>query len=144
MRYSIETEISAPIEKVAELVGDPDNRKEWMEGLESQEHVSGSPGMKGAKSRLVFKTGGTTITMDGTVTGRNLPDEFHQTMEAPHVLITITTRLVALSPEKTKHISEQEYEFKGIKNKIIGLLMRRTFKKQTLRHVENFRQLAEK
>ena len=143
MKYTVETEIDAPIETVAELVGDPGNRKEWMEGLESDEHVSGTPGMPGAKSRLVFETGHTTVTMDGTVISRDLPDGFSQTMEAPHVSIAITTRLVALSPQKTRHVSEQEYEFHGLKNKIIGTVMRRTFEKQTRRHVENFKQLAE-
>ncbi len=75
MKYTFETEINAPINRVAELAGNPDNRKKWMEGLESYEHVSGTPGTPGAKSRLVFKTGKVEITMIGTVMARNLPDE---------------------------------------------------------------------
>ena len=144
MKYTFETEINAPVEKIAELVGNPDNRKEWMDGLESDEHVSGTPGMPGAKSRLVFKTGNMKTTMDGTVTVRNLPDEFSQTMEAPNVLTIITTRLVALSPQRTRHISEQEFQFKGVINKIVGFLLQKEFKNQTLRHIENFKRFAEK
>ena len=71
MKYTFETEINAPREKVAELFGNPDNRKKWMEGLESNEHVSGEPGTPGAKSRLVFQTGKVKITFIGTVTARN-------------------------------------------------------------------------
>ena len=144
MKYTFETEINAPIEKVAELVGNPDNRKEWMEGLESDEHVSGTPGMPGAKSRLVFKTGNVKITFIGTVTARNLPDEFSETMEAPHVLTTLKSTFVALSPQKTKYVSEQEFQFKGIVNKLVGFLLQGEFKKQTLTHMENFKRFAEK
>jgi len=111
MKYTFETEINAPGEKVAELAGNPDNRKKWMEGLESDEHVSGTSGMPGAKSRLVFKTGKVTITMIGTVTARNLPDEFSESFDASNVLTNATTKFVALSPQKTKYISEQEFQF---------------------------------
>lgn len=144
MRYTIETEIDSPIATVSTLVGDPSRWEEWLEGIVSYEHVGGTPGMPGATSRLEFDTAGSNITMHGTVLSRDLPDEFRQTMEAPHVLITITTRLESLSPETTKYISEQEYEFRGLKNKLLGVVMRRPFKKQTKRHVENLKQLAER
>lgn len=144
MKYTFETEINAPIEKVAELVGNPDNRKEWMEGLESDEHVSGTPGMPGAKSRLVFKTGNVKITFIGTVTARNLPDEFSETMEAPHVLTTLKSTFVALSPQKTKYVSEQEFQFRGLMNKVVGFFLQGEFRNQTRRHMENFKRFAEK
>lgn len=118
-------------------------RNGWR-GLESDEHVSGTPGMPGAKSRLVFKTGKVKITFIGTVTARNLPNEMSETMDASNVLTTITSKFVALSPQKTKHISEQEYEFKGIINKIVGFLLQGEFKKQTLTHMQNFKRFAEK
>jgi len=143
MKYTFETEINAPIEKVAELVGNPDNRKEWMAGLESDEHVSGTPGMPGAKSRLVFKTGNVTITMIGTVTSRNLPDELSETFEASNVLTFVKNRFVALSPQKTKYVSEQEFRFKGIFNKVVGFLLQGEFKKQTREHMEGFKRFAE-
>ena len=143
MKYTFETEINAPIEKVAELVGSPDHRKEWMEGLESDEHVSGTPGMPGAKSRLVFKTGNVTITMIGTVTSRNLPDELSETFEASNVLTFVKNRFVALSPQKTKYVSEQEFRFKGIFNKVVGFLLQGEFKKQTREHMEGFKRFAE-
>ena len=144
MKYTFETEINAPREKVAELFGNPNNRKKWMEGLESDEHLSGEPGTPGAKSRLVFQTGKVKITFLGVVTARNLPDDFSETMDASNVLTTIKSTFVALSPQKTKYVSEQEFEFKGIVNKIVGFLLQGEFKKQTLTHMENFKQFAEK
>ena len=143
MKYTFETEINAPREKVAELAGSPDNRKEWMEGLESDEPLSGTPGVPGAKSRLVFKTGNVTITMIGTVTSRNLPDELSETFEASNVLTIVKNRFVALSPQKTKYVSEQEFRFKGIFNKVVGFLLQGEFKKQTREHMEGFKRFAE-
>ena len=144
MKYTFETEINAPREKVAELAGNPANRLKWMEGLKSDEQVSGTPGQPGAKSRLVFKTGKMEIIMNGTVTARNLPDDFSETMDASNVFITITSRFVALSPQKTKYISEQDYNFKGVLNKIVGFLLQGEFKKQALAHMKNFKRFAEK
>src|SRR5688572_802853 len=114
MKYTFETEINAPLEKVLELAGNPDNRRKWMEGLQSYEHLSGTPGAPGAKSRLVFKTGNVEITMIGTVLKRNLPEELSETFDASNVLTKATTRFTALSPQKTRYISEQEFQFKGI------------------------------
>jgi len=143
MKYTYETEINAPIEKVTGLAGNPDNRKKWMQGLESDEHLSGTPGVPGAKSRLVFKTGNVTITMIGTVTSRNLPDELSETFEASNVLTIVKNRFVALSPQKTKYVSEQEFRFKGIFNKVVGFLLQGEFKKQTREHTEGFKRFAE-
>lgn len=143
MNYTIEIEIDAPIEKVAALVGDTTNRIEWMEGIVSQEHVSGSPGMPGAKDQVVFEMDGNTIELEATVIERDLPDEFRQTMEAPQVLMTMTTRLTSLPSERTKYVWDQEYEFNGMLEKIVGATMRSKFKSQTQKHAENFKEFSE-
>lgn len=143
MKYTFETEINAPRERVAELAGNPENRKHWMEGLQSDEPLSGTPGTPGAMSRLVFKTGKVTITMIGTVLVRNLPDELSERFEASNVVTQATTRFVALSPHKTQYISEQAFHFKGPFNTLVGWLLQREFKQQTLRHMENFKRFAE-
>jgi hypothetical protein len=143
MKYTVETVINAPKEKVAALSGNPDNRKKWMQGLKSYEPLSGPPGAPGAKSRLVFKTGKVEITMIGTVIANNLPDALSETFEAEHVFTTATTTFLALSPQTTKYISEQAFQFRGVKNKIIGFLLQGEFKKQTREHTENFKRFVE-
>ena len=143
MKYTFETEINTPRAIVAELAGNPDNRKYWMEGLESDEHLSGTPGTPGATSRLVFKTGKVTITMIGTVLVRNLPEELSERFEASNVVTHATTRFVSLSPHKTQYISEQAFHFKGLFNTLVGWLLQGEFKKQTLRHMEHFKRFAE-
>ena len=52
MKYQNEIEIDLPVNKVVELFDNPENLKRWMPGLQSFEHISGTPGQPGAKSRL--------------------------------------------------------------------------------------------
>lgn len=49
MKYSVDIEINKPIDKVIELFDNPANMKEWMEGLNSFEHISGTPGKSWCK-----------------------------------------------------------------------------------------------
>ena len=57
MRYTQEIEINKPIDQVIALFDNPDNMDKWMDGMQSFEPLSGTPGQAGAKSRLKFKMG---------------------------------------------------------------------------------------
>ncbi len=109
-----------------------------MQGLKSYKPVSGTPGVPDAKSRLVFKTGKVEITMIGKVIANNLPVALSETFEAEHVFTTATTPFLALSPQTTKYISEQAFQFRGVKNKIIGFLLQGAFKKTNTRAHRKF------
>ena len=85
MKYTAEVEINQPLKKVVELFDNPDNMKNWMEGLQSFETISGTPGQEGAKAKMHFKMGKREIEMIETITKRNLPEEFTGTYEAKGV-----------------------------------------------------------
>ena len=147
MKYTIETEINAPREKVAELAGNPDNWQKWMEGLKSYEHMSGTlgAGLKvGSKYRVVFKTGNVEMEFIAEVALRNLPDEMRMTMDASNLFAATASRFIALASQKTTYVSEQDFRFKGVFNKLVGFVLQREFKKQTLQHMKNFKRFAEK
>jgi uncharacterized membrane protein len=142
MKYTTEIEIEKPIEKVIELFDNADNLKKWMEGLQSFEHISGTPGQPGAKSRLFFKIGKREVEMIETITVRNLPDEFSGTYEAKGVFNIVKNRFEELSDTKTKYITENEFQFKGFM-KIFAFLMPGAFKKQSYKYLELFKHFAE-
>lgn len=142
MKYSCEIEINQPREKVIELFDNPNNMGKWMEGLQSFEHISGTPGQPGAKSRLRFKIGKRDMEMIETVLVRNLPDEFSGSYEARGTLNLVTNRFVKISDQKTKYINEQDFQFKGIM-KIIAWLMSGAFKKQSMKYLVAFKKFAE-
>lgn len=143
MKFSSEIEINLPINRVIELFDDPENLKHWQPGLKSFETISGTPGQPGAKSKLLFQMGNREIEMIETITVRNLPQEFSGTYEAAGVFNIVKNYFVLIDQNKTKYISEQEFQFKGMM-KIMGWLMPGMFKKQSQTFLENFKNFAEK
>ncbi|MDF2453604.1 MAG: superfamily protein, partial [Bacteroidota bacterium] len=127
MKYSSEIEINQPIDKVIALFDNADNMKKWMEGLQSFEHLSGTPGQVGAKSKLVFKMGKRELEMIETITVKDLPREFSGSYEAKGVFNIVKNKFIALPDHRTRYVSEQEFQFKGFM-KLFGLLMPGAFK----------------
>ncbi len=143
MKYSVEIEINKPIHKVIELFDNPSNMSKWMEGLQSIEPISGTPGQPGAKSRLNFKMGKREIEMIETVTTRDLPNEYNGTYEAKGVFNIVKNKFIPVSDTKTRYITEQEFQFQGFM-KLMGLLMPGVFKKQSLKYLTDFKNFAER
>jgi uncharacterized membrane protein len=143
MKYTSEIEINKPVDKVVELFDNIDNMSKWMEGLQSFEHLSGTPGQVGARSRLKYKMGKREIEMIETITVRNLPHEFSGTYEAQGVHNIVTNRFTPLPGERTRYSTEQEFQFKGFM-KIIGFLFPGAFKKQTKKYLVAFKDFAER
>lgn len=143
MKYISEIEINKPIDKVIELFDNPDYLKEWMDGLQSFEPLSGIPGQPGAKSRLKFKMGKREIEMIETITVRKLPEEFSGTYEAKGVFNIVKNFFHPINENKTKYITEQEFVFRGFM-KIIAAVMPGAFKKQTMKTQVDFKNFVEK
>jgi uncharacterized membrane protein len=142
MKYSVDIEISKPVEKVVELFDNPGNMKKWMEGLQSFEPLSGIPGQPGAKSRLKFKMGKREIEMVETITKRNLPDEFTGTYEAKGVFNIVNNRFIKLPDNTTRYVTEQEFQFRGAM-KLIATLMPGVFKRQSIKYLIDFKKFVE-
>lgn len=142
MKFNVETEINQPLEKVVELFDNPDNMKQWMQGLESFKHLEGIPGQPGAKSRLTFKIGKREMVMTETILIRNLPDEFSGSYDTNGVHSIVKNRFKKISDNKTLYITENEFQLRGFV-KIISLLMPGIFKKQSLKYLHDFKKFAE-
>lgn len=142
MKYTSEIVINKPIDRVIELFDNPDNMGKWMEGLISFEHISGKQGQPGAKSRLKFKMGKREIEMIETINVRNLPDEFSGTYEAKGVFNVVKNYFQPMPDNKTKYITNNEFQFKGYM-KIIAMLMPGAFKKQSLKYMVDFKNFVE-
>ncbi len=143
MKFTVQKEIDLPIEKVVELFDNPENMKHWQPGLVSFEHLSGTPGQPGAKSRLRYKMGKREIEMIETITVRDLPREFSGTYEAEGVISTVKNFFKPVSENKTLYITENEFSFSGFM-KVIGFLMPGAFRKESQKYIEQFKEFAEK
>ncbi len=142
MRYTVEVTINLARDRVIELFDNTENLKQWQDGLQSFEHISGEPGQVGAKSKLLFNMNGREIEMIETITNRNLPREFSGTYEAKGVFNSIENHFYEQGADKTRWVAENEFKFSGIMM-IISLFMRGSFRKQTLKTMEAFKTFAE-
>lgn len=143
MKYSCTVDISRPIDQVIQLFDNPDNMKYWQPGLISFEHMSGDPGTPGAKSKLLYKMGKREIEMVETIILRNLPDEFSGMYEANGVKNIVKNNFVPIDDSSTRYTTEQEFRFSGFM-KLLGWLMPGSFKKQSQKYMEQFKEFAEK
>jgi uncharacterized membrane protein len=143
MKYTVEIVINKPLDQVIELFDNTDNMYEWMEGLQAFEHISGVPGQVGATSRLFFKIGKREFDMIEKITVRDLPHEFSGTYEVSGVFNLVKNKFEKLSENKTKYITENEFQFNGMFMKILAFLMPGAFKKQSIKYLEAFKKFAE-
>ena len=143
MKYTIEIDIDLPRDKVIELFDNPENMKYWQQGFISMEHISGTLGQVGSKSKLKYKMGNREIEMIETITKRDLPNEFSGTYEAKGVWNLNKNYFLELGLNKTKWKSEIEFKFSGFM-KLIAFLMPSSFKKQSMKYLKDFKEFAEK
>ena len=142
MKSVVEVDIEAPQQKVAALFADPGNSAEWMEDLELYEPLGGEPGEPGSVYRLVQKDSEAFLA---TVVSRDLPREHQIYLDAPKVAVAIKGRFAALSPQRTRLTSEEEFDFKGgLLAKLGGLLSRGAIQKAHRRQMQAFRRYAER
>ncbi len=143
MKYTNEVIIHLPVARVVELFDNPDNLKKWMPGLQSFEHISGTPGQPGAQSRLKFKMNNRDVELIETITVRRLPEEFSGTYETKGVFNLVSNRFIPINGHTTRHVAETEFRFNGIM-KLFGFLMPGSFKKQSQMYLDLFKAFAEK
>jgi hypothetical protein len=140
MKSIVEVEINAPQQKVAELHADPCNNPKWMRDVARYEPVSGEAGMPGSTYRLVPKEGG--MIFSATVVERNLPSELKLRLETQGITIDVTARFNALSPEKTRLVSEQEFTFAG-ESAPVSADIEDAIRASHRAHIEDFKHFVE-
>ena len=142
MKYTSEIKIDLPREKVIELYDNPDNLKQWQEGLESFEHLSGDPGTVGAKSLIKYKMGKRKIEMTETILKKDLPNNYDFLFEAKGVWNEVKNSFSEINPNQTKWTIENDFRGKGMMA-VMMFLMPGMFKKQTMKFMISFKDFAE-
>ncbi len=142
MKYTAEIDIDLPRDRLIKLFDSSENLKKWQKGLIDYQHLSGTPGMVGAKMKLRYKMGKREIEMVETITKREFPDEFAATYEAKNVFNIVDNTFLPIGENKTKWVSYNEFRLKGFM-KLVGFLMPGAFKKQSIKSMEDFKNFAE-
>ena len=120
------------------------NLKKWQDGFVSFEHLSGTPGKPGAKSRMKYQIGKREMELIETITVNNLPQEFSGNYEAKQMINPMTNYFTSPKDNKTTWEAHLEYtQFKGILPKLMAFFMPGVFKKQTQKWLDQFKVFAE-
>ena len=153
MKYTVSIEIALPRERVAQLLADPAHTPKWLRGLVLHEPLSGAHGQVGTESRVVMQMGKQTMEATETITRRDPADlhgipkgsvvHFDREIVGEGMWSAVRDRLTEAGPETTLWESENEYRFSSVPMRLVGLVMPGAFRKQTRRHMQDFKAFAE-
>ncbi|MGH1387926.1 SRPBCC family protein [Kordia sp.] len=143
MKYTCTIDINLPIDKVVALWSNETYFKEWQDGFESIELISGTPDTKGAKSKIIFN-GKHKMELLETIISNDLPNEKIGLYEHIHMTNTQISRFIVINEYTTQYISEVEYtKFNGFMIKLMAKLFPGKFKQQSQKWMNQFKKFAE-
>ena len=142
MHYKVEVLIDIPREKMIGIFDNPDNLNNWQPTFLGIEHIEGVQRTKGAKSRLRYTQGKGEMEMIETILVYNMPDEFSCTYEAKGV-VNINKNYFYAEGDKTRWVTDTDFQFTGFPMKLMGMLLPFMFKSQTNQMMQNFKTFAE-
>jgi len=142
MRYETELWIDLPRARVVELFDSFENLKHWQEGLLQHEHLSGEPGMPGAKTKLLYQMGRRRTEMVETILTRQLPEEFSGSYDTSGVH-NILRNFFYDEGERTRWVLDSDFQFHGLMRLMAWFIPSSVFRKQTRQTMEAFKNFAE-
>jgi len=142
MRYTVEVTVDLPRDKMVEIFDNTDHLDKWQPTFLGFEHFEGEERTTGAKSRLRYKQGKGEMEMIETILVYNIPEEFSCTYEASGV-VNINKNFFHADGDKTRWVTDTEFQFTSLPMKIMGTLMPFMFKSQTRQMMNNFKVFAE-
>ncbi|WP_298903542.1 SRPBCC family protein [uncultured Psychroserpens sp.] len=143
MKYITEIKVKVPLDEFIKKMDNVENMKHWQRGLVSAEHISGNPGELGAKIKLRYKFGRRNMELIETITKRNFPNEFHANYTSKSVHNVQRNYFEKTSDGFTKWTSKSEFLPLNLVMRIMLFLMPSSFKKQTLKYMQDFKNFAE-
>lgn len=143
MKYSSEIIIRLSLSEFIQKFDNAENMKHWQRGLVSIEHISGEPGMVGAKMRMNYSIDKRKMEIVETITHRNFPYEFHGIYSANGIDNIQENYFEEISEGNTKWTSISEFLPLNFKMRAMLWLMPNAFKKQSMRYMTDFKKFAE-
>ncbi len=143
MKYTSEIIVNLPLNEFMDKFDNAENMKHWQRGLMSVEHISGEPGMVGAKMKLNYLIGKRRMEIIETVTHRNLPNEFHGTYSTEGLDNLQENYFKELADGRTKWTSISDFMPLNFMMRCMLWLMPKAFKKQSMQYMTDFKNFAE-
>ena len=142
MRYTLHNTIDKSLDEVIAKFKEPEGVKHWMEGLQKIEHISGTPGEKGAKSDFTFLHKNKEMKISETILEENLPHQIKFGYTSSMGYNEVEMLFEKISDNAVKQTNNTYFELKGFM-KLLGPLMKGLFKKQTMKYMVAFKAYVE-
>lgn len=140
--YECETMVEKSIEESWAVLQDTEKLSEWLPGFQKIEHISGSPGTKGAVSNVYFDNNGESMAIKETIT--NIVPNESISMKYESDFMDMDYKLTVTSFDgKTKINSSTTAEGNGIFSKSIMALMGSSLKEQEETNLLNLKKTIE-
>lgn len=142
MKYTVSNNIDRPLEEVTAKFKEPEGAKNWMEGLQRIERISGNPHEVGAKSDFHFLYKNKEMKISETILEQNFPHQIKFAFQSPMGYNEVEMLFEKVSENSTKQTNNSYFELKGFM-KLFGFLMKGMFKKQSMKYLTEFKKYAE-
>ena len=142
MRYTISNVINRPLAEVIETFKDTEGAKQWMQGLQRIEPLSGTPGEVGAKTNFHFLFRKREMVIEETILEQNFPKQIKFAYRSSMGYNEVEMVFEEESEHSTRQINHSYFELKGFM-KWISFLTKGMYKKQSLTYLNAFRDYCE-
>ena len=144
MKCTYTQDMNAPIDRVFDLISDPEKHKLWLKGVEETRYVgSYNPANPvGTKFKQKIREGGRVQEYDGEVTAFARPKHLGIRLFAPEFSVTVDYRLTPVGGgTRLDYVAEVActHWFYRLIGKVFGFLMRGMLRKQ----MRKLKELAE-
>ena len=144
MKYTTEIIVHVPLGEFIKKLDNPENLKHWQRGLVDYDYISGVPGQIGSKMKLLYKLGGREMELIETITFQDLPHAIHFTYDTKGMHNLQENFFEELDENRTKWTSKSEFLPTNFTLRMMTLIMPSTFKKQSKKYLQDFKNFAEK
>tara|TARA_R110002073_G_scaffold145532_2_gene297667 strand:+ start:39461 stop:39901 length:441 start_codon:yes stop_codon:yes gene_type:complete len=144
MKFTCTVTINKPQQIVADFFADPTYLKEYQEGFQRKELISGNSGEVDTVSKLYYQNGKRKMELIETVLKNDLPNEFLAEYFHSHTENTMRSTFTSINDNETRYDAEIDYtNFKGFIVKVMAFLFPSFFKKQVQKWLINFKKFVE-
>ncbi|WP_158102581.1 SRPBCC family protein [Lentzea kentuckyensis] len=133
MRFTKEVVLEQPIDRVRVLTSDPAHLHEWQPDLVGITQHSDTPGAPGSTATLTYRK----FELEETVLTANA-DERTSRYETRGMVHTITNRYTAIDDQRTKLVSDNEFQLSG-PLKLVRRVLEKSLRDQAERNIDSFK-----
>ncbi|CAM1373349.1 SRPBCC family protein [Tenacibaculum xiamenense] len=142
MKYSLSNTINSSLHKVADKISVSEGTKQWTEGLQSIEQITGDYCDVGSIRKLHYIFNKKDLIITETIVEQNLPGQIKFKYESKMGSNIVELIFEEMSDNEVKQTSNTTMELKGVM-RLFGGLMKGMFKKQSKKYMTAFKKYAE-